>query len=417
MALTVKKVQRALRKGERVMLSDKGGVDGVRGLYLAVHSKNSAHWALRFQLNGRARLMGLGSARDFTLSGAREKARKARQLLHDGVDPLEAKKAERAAQALASAKIMTFKQCADAYIKANQGGWKNEKHRAQWNTTLASYVLPKIGALPVGEVDIGQVLRCIEPIWREKTETASRIRGRIESILDWATVRRYRQGDNPARWSGHLEHVLPAKSKVAKVNHHAALPYRELPAFMAVLRQREGIAARALEFCILTAARTGEVIGATWGEIDFDSKTWTVPAGRMKAGKAHRVPLSEPAIDLLRDLPTEQGNEFIFIGSQQGAGLSTMALTAVLRRMGHGDVTTHGMRSTFRDWCAETTNYPNHVVEMALAHRISDAVEAAYRRGDLFKKREALAEAWSRYCMTPPSEGGKVVALRKGAPA
>jgi integrase len=410
MSLTVKKVAKLLARGEPAMVADKGGV---RGLYLYVGGQGNASWALRYQINHRPRLMGLGSCNTFSLDEARERARKARQQLADGIDPLEARKAAKAAQALASAKSMSFKQCADAYIKANEGAWRNAKHAAQWTSTLNSYVYPKIGALPVAEVDTGMVLRCIEPIWREKTETASRVRGRIESILDWATVRKYRSGDNPARWTGHLEHVLPAKAKVAKVEHHAALPYRDIPAFMAALRQRQGMAARALEFAISTAARTGEVIGAQWDEIDLDAKTWTVPAGRMKAGREHRVPLSARAVELLRELPTEEGNDFIFIGSQAGSGLSNMSLTAVLRRMGHGNVTVHGFRSSFSDWAHEQTSYPKVVIDMALAHTVGDKVEAAYRRGDLFAKRQALAEAWGKYCASPPVASGAVVPLRK----
>jgi integrase len=412
MALTVKRVERALRKGARVMLSDKGGT---RGLYLAVHSKTSAHWALRFQLNGRVRLMGLGSARDFSLQEARERAKKARQQLADKVDPLEARKAQRAAQALEVAKAMTFKECATAYIEANEHAWKSRVHARQWSSTLATYVYPRIGNLPVNEIDPGLVLKCIEPDWHAKTETMSRVRGRIESILDWAGVRKYRSGDNPARWKGHLEHVLPAKTKVAKPVHHAALPYREIPAFMQKLRQRQGSAARALEFTILTAARTGEVIGALWDEIDLDAKTWTVPAGRMKAGKEHRVPLCKRAVELLRDLPNEENNDFLFLGSQAGAGLSNMSLTSVLRRMEYGDITVHGFRSTFMDFAHEMTAFPKVVIDMALAHTVGDKTEAAYRRGDLLKKRQALAEAWARYCTTPPG-GNNVVPLRKGAP-
>ena len=334
----------------------------------------------------------------------------------DGIDPIEHRKAAKAERALAAAKAMTFKDCAAAYIAANEGSWKNRVHARQWTSTLKTYVYPKIGALSVAEIDTGLVLKCIEPIWATKTETASRVRGRIESILDWATVRKYHTGDNPARWGGHLEHVLPSKNKVAKPVHHAALPHQQIPAFMAALRTRQGTAARALEFTILTAARTGEVIGAKRDEIDEDNKTWTVPAGRMKAGKEHRVALSERAIELLRDLPTESGNNHVFIGPTPGAGLSNMAMTAVLRRMGHGRITVHGFRSSFMDWCHECTSYPKVVIDMALAHTVGDKVEAAYRRGDLLKKRQALAEAWARYCAAPPATG-VVVPLRGKATA
>ena len=256
------------------------------------------------------------------------------------------------------------------------------------------------------------MLKCVEPIWRDKTETASRVRGRIESVLDWAGVRKYRTGDNPARWRGHLEHVLPGRDQVAKPVHHAALPYQRIPEFMGALREREGTAARALEFAILTAARRGEVIGAEWSEINFEDKTWTVPAERMKGGIAHRMPLSERAVALLRALPTEEGNTRIFIAPRPGSGLSPTALGAVLRRMGHGSVTTHGFRSSFMDWAHEQTAFSKVVIDMALAHVVGDKVEAAYRRGDLLAKRKQLAEAWGKYCCSPPMQKADVVEFR-----
>jgi integrase len=406
--LTSKKVERTKTPGRYF---------DAHGLYLQVRNAVNKSWLLRYERDGKERWHGLGPVHAFNLKEARLRARKVRQLLADGVDPIDNRRAERAARALEAAKAMTFKQCAEAYIAANEGAWKNAKHAAQWASTLKTYVYPHIGHLAVADVDTGLVLKCIEPIWRDKTETASRVRGRVESILDWATVRKYRTGDNPARWLGHLEHVLPSKGKLAKVNHHAALPYAELPDFIRRLREREGMAARALELAILTAARTGEIIGARWDEIDLDDKVWTIPAGRMKGGREHKVPLSERAIQLLRALPTEEGNPHIFIGPRPGSGLSNMSMTAVLRRMGHGDITVHGMRSSFRDWAAERTNYPNHVVEMALAHAVADKVEAAYRRGDLLKKRFALAEAWAKFCASPPVTSEGVVALRERARA
>jgi integrase len=406
--LTSKKVDRTKTPGRYF---------DAHGLYLQVRNAVNKSWLLRYERDGKERWHGLGPVHAFNLKEARLRARKVRQLLADGVDPIDNRMAERAARALEAAKAMTFKQCAEAYIAANEGAWKNAKHAAQWASTLKTYVYPHIGHLAVADVDTGLVLKCIEPIWRDKTETASRVRGRVESILDWATVRKYRTGDNPARWLGHLEHVLPSKGKLAKVNHHAALPYAELPDFIRRLREREGMAARALELAILTAARTGEIIGARWDEIDLDDKVWTIPAGRMKGGREHKVPLSERAIQLLRALPTEEGNPHIFIGPRPGSGLSNMSMTAVLRRMGHGDITVHGMRSSFRDWAAERTNYPNHVVEMALAHAVADKVEAAYRRGDLLKKRFALAEAWAKFCASPPVTSEGVVALRERARA
>jgi integrase len=401
--LSAKKVEREKRPGRYF---DR------HGLYLQIKGVNNKSWLLRFERDGRERWLGLGPLHTYNLKEARERARDARQLLHSGIDPIEDRKAKKAERALAAAKSVTFKECAEAYIAANEGAWKNAKHAAQWTATLKTYVYPHIGNLPVASVDTGLVLKCVEPIWKDKTETASRVRGRIESVLDWAAVRNYRSGDNPARWRGYLEHVLPQKGKINKVEHHAALPYAELPAFMAELDRREGVAAKALQFAILTAARTGEVVGAKWDEIDLGAKVWTIPAGRMKGGREHKVPLSDRAIQLLRALPAEDGNGFVFIGSRAGSGLSSMAMTQVLKRMGRGDITTHGFRSSFRDWAAEQTNFPREVAEMALAHTIPNAVEAAYRRGDLLLKRRQLMEAWSKFCTSPPATGATVVALR-----
>jgi integrase len=293
---------------------------------------------------------------------------------------------------------MTFRQCAEAYIKAQATGWKNPKHAAQWPSTLGAYVYPIFGALAVQAVDVGLVMKALEPIWTEKPETASRVRGRIEAVLDWATASKYRKGENPARWKGHLENLLPKKSKVRRVEHHAALPYAELGAFMADLRQREGTAARALEFAILTAARTGEVIGATWDEVDFEARLWTIPGDRMKAGREHRVPLGEAALSILRPLYEVRTGDRVF-------PISNMAMLMLLRRMGQADLTAHGFRSTFSDWCAEQTSFPSEVREMALAHVVGDKVEAAYRRGDLFEKRRQLSEAWAAFCDSPTRIG------------
>jgi integrase len=401
--LTAKKVERVKAPGRYH--------DG-HGLYLQVVNRDNKSWGLRYERNGTERWMGIGPTHTVSLKEARERARAARLLLLDGIDPIDHRRAGRAKLAAAKAKVLTFREATQRYFDQHEGKWRNAKHRAQFTSTLKQYAFPVLGGMAVGDIDTPAVLRAIEPIWMVKTETASRVRGRIESVLDWATVRGYRSGDNPARWKGHLAEVLPARGQVAKPVHHAALPYGEVPVFMAALREREGVAARALEFAIFTAARTAEVIGARVEEISFADKTWTVPAGRMKGGKEHKVPLSERAIALLRALPTEKGNKHLFIGSQAGSALSNMAMTQVLKRMGRGDITVHGFRSTFRDWCSETTNFPNHVVEMALAHAIGDKVEAAYRRGDLLAKRRQLAEAWAKYCTSPPAVG-TVVPLRK----
>ena len=292
---------------------------------------------------------------------------------------------------------MTFDQCAEVYISAHEVAWKNEKHRQQWRNTLATYVSPVFGLNPVQEIDSDHILRVIEPIWTKKTETARRLRGRIEVILDWAKVRGYRTGENPARWRGHLSHLLPARTKVRLVKHHAALRYTEIPTFMKELRETEGTSAAALEFLILSAARTSEVIYARWREVDMKYEAWTVPAERMKAHREHRVPLSPAAIAVLKRAKELKG-DYVFPGSTPATPLSNMALLMTLGRMNRGDITAHGFRSTFRDWAAERTNFPNEVVEAALAHAIENKTEAAYRRTDFFEKRRQLMDAWAEYC-------------------
>jgi integrase len=307
---------------------------------------------------------------------------------------------------------LTFKACAEKYIKAHRTGWKNATHARQWPATLAKYAYPIIGNLPVSAIDIGLVMKCLEPIWQERPETASRLRGRIESVLDWATVRGFRQGDNPARWRGHLAKLLPARTKVRKVKHHAALPYKEAPEFMAELRAEEDISARALEFTILTVARTGEVIGARWsdGEYDLDQRVWNVPAERMKAGVAHTVPLSDRAVELLKALPRIKGNDYVFPGAHPGKPLSNMAMLEKIRGLRPG-LTVHGFRSTFRDWAGDRTNYARDVIEAALAHTIKNDAEAAYRRSTAVEKRRRLMADWARYC-EPKSKAAGVTPIR-----
>jgi integrase len=378
------------------------------GLVLQVSKWGTKSWAFRYQRGDRDRHMGLGPLHTLSLADARERARECRQLLLAGRDPIEERKARRQSQRLETARSMTFRDCAEAYVTAHAAGWRNEKHRAQWSSTLARYAYPAIGELPVSAIDTSLVLKCLEPIWQLRPETAKRVRGRIESILGWAAVRDFRRGDNPARWRGHLDQLLPAPGKVRAVRHHPALPYAELPQFMAELRQRDDVAARALELTILTALRTGELIGGHRDEIDLATKLWTIPAVRMKGRREHRVPLSKRALEILSVLPN---GRLVFPGGRKNRPLSNMAMLKLLERMGRDDVTVHGFRSTFRDWAAETTGYPNHVVEMALAHIIGDEVEAAYRRGDLLEKRRRLMEDWARYCMRPAA-GGDVVALR-----
>ena len=405
MSLTTKRIAKTIAPGRYL---------DSHGLYLQITSSGVKSWLFRYELHGRERWMGLGPLHTISLQDARNGALKARQQLLEGIDPLETRRTERTAAALAAAKTKTFRECALAYFDLHERKWRNSKHRKQFVSSLDTYAFPIIGKRAVSEIDTPLVLQVLQPIWQGLTETASRVRGRIENVLDWATVQGYRKGDNPARWRGHLSNALPARSRIAKPQHHAALPYRGIPAFMGELRTRLGIAPRALEFTILTAARTGEVIGAKWSEIDLAGRTWTVPSSRMKAGREHRVPLSDRAIAILDGLPRE--GEYVFPGTTKGSSISNMSMDAVLRRMGYKDgrATVHGFRSTFRDWAAESTGYPNHVVEMALAHVVQSKTEAAYRRGDLFMKRCKLMSDWARYCTNPLHllGDGKVTELR-----
>ena len=372
-------------------------VGGVAGLALQVSASGARSWVLRIQIGDKRRDMGLGGFPDVpSLANAREAARVARAKVKEGIDPIANARAARSALKAEQAAAQTFKTCALAYIEAHEAGWRNAKHAQQWRNTLDTYAYPVIGNLLVRDVGLPQVLSILEPIWKKKTETASRLRGRLEAILDWATTRGYRTGLNPARWKGHLDTLLPAARTVAQAGHHSALPVHQMSALMNGLRQQSGMGAKALEFTILTAARSGETRGARWSEINLDTATWTIPADRMKAKKEHRVPLSKAALNILSALPCLD-NETLVFASPRGGMLSDMSLTAVLRRMNINAVP-HGFRSTFRDWCAEHTNYPREVAEMALAHAIGDKVEAAYRRGDLFEKRRQLMREWAEFC-------------------
>jgi len=396
-------------------LSETGRYADGGGLYLQISKAGTKAWIFRFTLDGRPRHMGLGPTHTVTLAEARDEALQCRKMLRDGIDPIDARRTKRAARLKEAVSAMTFRKCAESYIKSHAAGWKNVKHARQWSSTLETYAYPIFGTLPVDMIDTGLVMKVIDPIWREKTETASRLRGRIESILDWAMVRGYRKGENPARWKGHLDNLLPAKSRIAKVAHHAALPYAEIGTFMAELRKREGIAALGLELLILTAARTGETIGARWDEFDMENGIWTIPADRMKAKNEHRVPLSAGAINVLEQLGAMRQSDFILPGQQRNRPLSNMAFLQVLRRMGRGDLTAHGFRSTFRDWAAEQTRYPREVAEMALAHTVTNKVEAAYRRGDLFEKRRHLMDDWAQCCSVEgrPQHKSNIVSISR----
>ncbi len=407
--LTALKIAKAKQPG---MYADGGG------LYLRVAPEGTKQWVLRYMLNRRPRWMGLGPLSLYGLQEARTEALEARKLRHEGIDPIDKRRADRAQARLAAAKAITFKQCAEGYLTAHRAGWRNGKHAGQWSATLAAYAYPLLGDLPVQAIDTDLVLRVLEPIWTSKPETAGRVRGRLEHVLDYAKAHGYREGENPARWRGHLDKLLPAQSKVHRVEHHAALAYAELPDFLARLREQEGTAARALEFAILTAARTGEVIGARWIEIDLRDATWTVPAGRMKAHREHRVPLTSRAIAILGEMQAarhdEAGDTFVFPGAKPGKPLSNMAFLMLLRRMGRDDLTAHGFLATFKTWASERTGFSNEIVEASLAHVIGDKVEQAYRRGDLFEKRRKLMEAWAKFC-EQPSAAARIIQMPQHA--
>ena len=368
------------------------------GLWLQISKFKSKNWVFRYTLHGTRREMGLGPTHTVSLAEARQKAKECRLTLLDGKDPIEVRETTTLAEALRRAKMMTFDQCAAAYIEAHRSSWKNVKHISQWENTIQAYASPVIGKLPVTSVDTDLVVKILNPIWQTKTETATRLRGRIESVLDWATTSKFRQGDNPARWRGHLENLLSSPNKIAKVKHHPALPWQELGKFMVDLREREGVAARAVELAILTATRSGEVRNATWAE--FDAGLWVIPAARMKMGREHRIPLPTAAVELLGKMP--RLGDLVFPGTKKDKPLSDMSLTAVLRRMKRNEITVHGFRSSFRDWCSESVanSFPREVCEHALAHSLPDKIEAAYRRGDLIEKRALLMQAWADYCAT-----------------
>jgi integrase len=398
--LSAVKVQKAKQPG---MYADGGG------LYLRVADGGSKQWIYRYVTAGRPRDMGIGPVHVLTLTEARERAREAAKLRLDGIDPIAHKHERRAAAAVAAASAMTFRQCAEGFIRDNEASWSNAKHRLEWERSLAKYAFPVLGNLPVAAIDTPLVLKVVKPIWQHVPKTASKVRGRIDNILGWATVHHYRSGDNPARWHGHLEHALPA---VEKGEHHAAMPYADVPAFMAKLRQQTSVPAKCLELVILTAARLGEALGATWNEVDFDNRAWIVPASRMKAHEEHRVPLSAAAIAVLRELHAIRHSDYVFPGAHTGKAIGKNGPLKLLNEITGNGATVHGFRSSFRDWAAERTNFPREVAEMALAHAIPDAVEAAYRRGDLFEKRRRLMDAWADYCQQAAQTGAKVMAIR-----
>jgi integrase len=382
------------------------------GLYLAISKWRTKSWLLRYQIAGRCREMGLGSLADVSLMEARKAAQKARRLLIDGVDPIDERSARKEAIRAERAKHLPFKDAAEQYISRHQTTWKNAKHKQQWRNTLATYAYPVIGQIGVGAIETHHIVAILEPIWITKPDTANRVRGRIEAVLDWASAMKRRTGENPARKKP-LKHLLPDGTKARTPRHHKALPYANMPAFMAELRAMDSISARALEFTILTSARTGATTGAVWSEIDEQAAIWTVPgsrAGTKLRQAAHVVPLPQRAMEILRSLPREKGNDHIFVGAKKGKGLSNMAMLELLQGR-YPDLTVHGFRATFKTWASETTNFDEIVSEMALAHVVSDQVIAAYRRGNLILKRRDLMEAWSRYCASPAKDSDNVTPM------
>ena len=399
--------------------------DGM-GLYLLIGPSGAKSWVFRYRVrggNGKRTEMGLGPLHSVSLADARLKAAEQRKLLVDGVDPVKSREKVIQDAKLEKSREMTFKQCAEAYIKANRAGWKNDKHAAQWTSTLKAYAYPLFGDAPVQSIDTALVMKALEPIWSTKTETASRVRGRVEAVLDWATVSTFRSGDNPARWKGHLDHLLPARSDVQTVRHHPALPYDQMGGFMADLRGMDSVSARGVEFAILTATRTIETRGALWSEFDLENKIWTIPPSRLKAGKKtgkeHRVPLTDEMLSIITKMDEIRQSKYVFPGGTTNKPLSDMALLSLVQGMGYKDakgqpITVHGFRSSFRDWAAERTSFPNEVIEMSLAHTIGDKVEAAYRRGDLFDKRRKLMDAWDAFCASIPAKATANVASIRG---
>jgi integrase len=379
----------------KVETAGPGKHEDGHGLRLVVSPSGARKWVFRFMRAGNRVEMGLGSVPAVSLAQARESAADARRLVKAGKDPVAVRRAERAAGA-----DETFGPFALRLIDTIETAFRNEKHRAQWRTTLTTYVAP-IWNKRLADIETDDVLACLKPIWTTKAETASRVRGRIERVLDAAAARGLRSRDNPARWRGHLANLLPKRQKLSR-GHHAAMPFDDVPAFVERLRDAEGVSACALEFTILTAARSGEVLGARWSEFDLEAKVWTVPADRMKAGREHRVPLSDRAVAILSELAAVRIGEHVFPGAKRGKPLSVMAPTMLMRRMGVGEFTVHGFRSAFRDWAGERTDYPRELAEAALAHVVGDATERAYRRGDALEKRRELMEAWSAFC--EPSE-------------
>ena len=381
------------------------------GLYLQVSKSGSKSWLFRYMMDGKAREMGLGSTTTITLSEARDDALECRKLLKEGIDPIKDRNNRIAKTKSDNKDVLSFQKATEEYLKAHSASWKSVRHGDIWHSSVKRYAYPELGSMPVNIIERGHIMRVLEPIWIEKTETAKKLRGRLETILDWATVQDFRKGENPARWRGHLDKLLPKPSEIHSVKHFAALPYQEINDFVNKLKQREALSALALRLIILTAARSGEVRGAMWSEFDLANGTWTIPTERMKAKKEHIIPLCDEALSIVQSLPRIVGNEHLFTGSRSGKPISDVVFKKLMERMGVKGITTHGFRSTFRDWAAEHTSFPREVIEAALAHQLKDKAEAAYFRSNLLDKRRELMEKWSDYINLPIIECGKVINL------
>lgn len=392
---------------------EQGRYNDGNGLYLQVSKSGSKSWLFRYMLDNKSKEMGLGSIRTVPLGVARTEALECKKLLREGIDPIKERKERLARAKTANIDVLTFERCAEAYLEAHSASWKSVRHEKIWRSSLKRFAYPIIGNLPVNTIERGHIMQVLDPIWRVKTETAKRLRGRLENILDWATVQEFRKGENPARWRGHLDKLLPKPSELYKVKHFAALPYQEINSFMDKLRERDAQSALALRLIILTATRSGEVRKAVWSEFDLDKGIWVIPAERMKADKEHTIPLCKEAISIIQQLPRLAGCDYLFTSPKSGNPLSDVVFKQLMKRMGVSDITTHGFRSTFRDWAAEQTSFPREVIENALAHQLKDKAEAAYFRSNLLDKRRELMNKWGDYTKLPSTQDGKIIHLTR----
>lgn len=404
-----RKINKLSDRGVKAEKNQGRYADG-NGLYLQVSKSGSKSWLYRFMLDGNSREMGLGSIAILPLTEARTKALDCKKLLREGTDPIKERHKRLAREKVDNQEIPSFKKCTEEYLKAHTAGW-SKRHADTWIKSIKLYAYSTLGSMPINTIERSHIIRVLDPIWREKTETANKLRGRIERVLDWATVQDYRKGDNPARWQGHLDKLLPKPSDIHKVKHFAALPYQKINGFMDKLRKREATSALALRLIILTASRSGEVRNAVWSEFDLEKGNWTIPAERMKAEKEHIIPLCREAISIINDLPHLAGNDYLFTSPKSGKALSDVVFKKLMERMGITDITTHGFRSTFRDWAAEQTAFPREVIENALAHQLKDKAEAAYFRSNLLDKRRELMNKWGDYTKLPQIKDGKIVHL------